>query len=795
MFSSIKVAVRSLARRPALTVVAVASLAVGIGVNSAVFSIVDALFLRPPAVQDPNSLVYVAGHFKDSGDTIVDWSDYQEIAGQTAAFSGATAYMRRGGMWRNGDEQTLLLVNAVADNYFELLGVRPVLGQLPDPKRDYDADPEPPLVLTNWFWRERMGARPDVIGKTMQFRDHLFRIAAVLPAQFRGVEALGFAHVWIPIGSWARYFKGDLERGSGQFEILARLRPGASLEQAQAQLDLVARRIESSDSRVPKGRALVASSVGRQLRNRFLPGILVMAVVCLVLLVACANVAAVLLAYAEARRREIGVRLALGAGRLALLRQFLTESAALASAGAAGGLLLAVWLITLAPALAPPSPVPLNFDFRIDMRLLFFTASAVITTLILFGLAPLVYSLRVSLLEALAGARTAGRTSKSFARYAFVAAQVALSVVIVAGAVVLVRALADARTIYPGYDTSRPLALLFSNTDSKRHESTVYEEAATRVSAVGGVEAVTYARHLPLVGSGAGASIAVIPQGAAPGAVPPQVYFNLVGPRFFEILGVRMTSGRSFADSDHYGGAPVVIVTAEAARRFWPGRDPLGKTLRVQNKLYEVIGVAADGRISTLHEALAPAVFLPASRMEWGETILIARTKVDPASVLKELARTAGRTPGLRVYQSETLRNLMQEALYGDWIPTVLGCGLAVIGLLLAAGGLYGAIAYAAQRRMSEFGVRLAVGARAAQVGVLVLKQAGLICCAGVPVGVGLFTAAYHYFGATLLRNRPLDATAIAAGTAVTILVVLSGAIVPAIRAARLDPVQVLRSE
>src|SRR5437660_892080 len=170
MWSSIKVAARSLARRPMIAGVAVASLAVGIGVNSAVFSIVDALFLRPPAVQNPDSLVYVAGSFKDSGSTILDWSDYQDIAGQTAAFSGTTAYMRRGGMWRNGDELTLLLVNAVADNYFELLGVKPALGQFPDPKRDYGADPEPPLVLTNWFWRERMGARPDVIGQTMQYR-------------------------------------------------------------------------------------------------------------------------------------------------------------------------------------------------------------------------------------------------------------------------------------------------------------------------------------------------------------------------------------------------------------------------------------------------------------------------------------------------------------------------------------------------------------------------------------------------------------------------------------------------
>jgi hypothetical protein len=546
-----KVAIRSLLRRPAVTVVAVVSLAVGIGVNSAVFSIVDALFLRPPAIRNPDNLVYVIGHFKDSGDAIFDWSDYQEMTVQASAFSGVTGYMRRGGEWRNGDEMTMLLVHCVADNYFDLLGVKPALGQIPEAGRDYSADPEPPLILTNWFWRERMGGRPDVIGQTMQFRDHVFRIAAVLPPGFQGVDSLGFAHVWIPAGSWARFWKNDLERGGGQFEVLGRLRQGATIEQAQAQLDLVARRIEESDSRVVKGRHFVARSIGKQFRERLLPGVLIMAVVSLVLLVACANVAAVLLAHAEARRREIGVRLALGAGRVALLR-----------------------------------------------------------------------------------------------------------------------ALAEARDIYPGYDTSRPLALVFASTygnGNKRAETAIYDEAVSRMLSAGGVETVTYARHLPLVDSGSGAYLSVVPEGSAADAVPPRIYFNLVGPRFFETLGVRMTSGRTFAVSDHHGGAPAAIVNAEAARRFWLGQNALGKTVRIRDRQYEIVGVATNGRIASLYETPAPAIFLPASRIDWGETILIARTKSDPAAVLKEIAKAAGRTTGLRVYMSTTLRTLVKDALYSDW--------------------------------------------------------------------------------------------------------------------------------
>jgi predicted permease len=480
------------------------------------------------------------------------------------------------------------------------------------------------------------------------------------------------------------------------------------------------------------------------------------------------------------------------------VRQFLTESVVLALTGAAAGLLLASWLLGALPALAPPTPFPLNFDFRIDLRLLLFTAACVMVTLVTFGLVPLGYALRVSLVESISGSRTAGRIRRSFLRNALVTGQVALCVVLAGGAVVLARALGDANEIYPGYDTSRPLALIWANSGyraASKPEHRLFAEAADRIAAIGGVEAVTYARHLPLVESGGGATLSVIPEGAPPDAAPPRVYFNLVGPKFFEVTGARMISGRIFADSDHHRGAPAAIINAEAARRFWPGQNPLGKTLRTDKEVYQVVGVAADGRIGSLHETPAPAVYLPASRMQWGETILIARTKPDPAAMVKELARAAARTNDLRVYQSATLRTVLKQALYLDWIPAVLGGFLAIIGLLLAAGGLYGAVSYSTQRRFSEFGLRMAVGARAGQVAALVLRHAALLCAVGVAAGVGLFIAAYHYYGAVLLRGRPMDPIAICIGAVITITAVAAGAVLPALRAARLDPVEVLRAE
>jgi hypothetical protein len=300
---------------------------------------------------------------------------------------------------------------------------------------------------------------------------------------------------------------------------------------------------------------------------------------------------------------------------------------------------------------------------------------------------------------------------------------------------------------------------------------------------------------VPFVGSGAGATISVVPEGQTPDSPALHVYFNLVGPKFFEVAGARLVSGRAFEDSDHSAGPPVAIVNAEAARRFWPKEQALGKLLRIENQSYQVVGIAADGVISDIHEAVAPAVYLSASRMRWGETVFLARTKPDPAVLVKELARSVDKIPGLRVYQSTTVRALMEGALYNDWIPTVLGGSLAIIGLLLAAGGLYGAVSHATERRRGEFGVRIAVGAKARDVAGLVVRQAALFCIAGVPVGAGLFVAAYRYYGASLLHDRPLDLVAISAGAVIAVTAVLGGAVLPAIRASRLDPVQVLRAE
>jgi ABC-type antimicrobial peptide transport system permease subunit len=331
--------------------------------------------------------------------------------------------------------------------------------------------------------------------------------------------------------------------------------------------------------------------------------------------------------------------------------------------------------------------------------------------------------------------------------------------------------------------------------DRSRPDTVIYGEAVDRIAAVGGVQAVTYARHLPLVGSGAGATLTVVPEGTPADAPPPRVYFNLVGPKFFEIMGVRMVSGRVFQDADHTGGTGVAIINAEAARRFWPSQNPIGKLLRIRKEPYQVVGVMADGRIGGLHETPAPVIYLPASRMKWGETILIARTQSDPAPILKELTRTAGETRGMRIYQSATLRTLMKQALYDDWIPTVLGGALAVIGLILAAGGLYGAASYSTERRMGEFGVRLAVGAKASHIAGLVIRQAAVLCAIGVPVGIGIFVAAYRFNAAVLLRDRPLEPVAVIIAAVITTVIVLAGSVVPALRATRVDPVRVLRAE
>ena len=322
MLASVRFAVRSFARRPSIAIVAVVSLAIGIGVNSAVFGIVDA-FLRPPAVEHPEGLVTVSGSFRDSGDTVISWPDYQDIASQIGAFPELAAFSQRGALYRDGDDVIQLPLTVVSDNYFSVLGVRPALGRFPEPGYNYDSDPTPPITISHSFWRKRLGGRADVIGQSVELTKKLFRVAAVLPPEFRGFSPVMTVEIWMPVGAWTKNGKEELQRGNGQFEAIGRLRAGISLQQAQAGLDPLAKRIEQTDSRVPRGRRLVAQSLGDQLHSRTRPGLLVLAAVALVLLTACANVAGVLLAHAESRRREIGIRMAIGASRGALARQFL----------------------------------------------------------------------------------------------------------------------------------------------------------------------------------------------------------------------------------------------------------------------------------------------------------------------------------------------------------------------------------------------------------------------------------------------------------------------------------------
>lgn len=801
MLGSLRIAVRSLARRPAISLVAVISLAVGIGVNSAVFSVVDA-FLRPPAVNDPYGLVTIAAHFRDSGSTIISWPDYEDIRSGTSAFSEVAAYSQRGASFRSGDENVHLRLTVASDNYFAVIGLRPMLGNVPGPNHDYAADPEPPVIVSYGFWQKRLGGKADVVGQRLELTRRFFRVAAVLPAEFRGFETTGVTDLWMPIGSWTKAFRAkvELQRGNGQFEAIGRLRAGTTLRQAQAQLDLLAKRIESENSVVPRGRALVVHSLGEELHQRFLPGILVLATVGLVLLAACANVASVLLVHADARRREIGIRIAVGASRVALTRQFLLESSTLAAAGAGCGLLLARWLLAIIPALSPPSPFPITLDMRFDHRLLLFTTAASVMAVVLFGVAPILYSLRTQVAAAIgASDRGAIGTPRAWLRGALVTTQIAISIVLVGGAAVLLGQLAEARKIYTGLDSARPMVLAHAGIEQSGTDMIQpFQSAADRLAAIPGVAAVTYARHVPLWASGSGASVSVLPGGASADAVPMRVGFNLTGPRYFETVGAKILRGRSFSDAECRTGTRSAILNATGAARFFGNEDPIGKLVRLareNGQAYQVVGIVADDRNSSIHETPKPYVYFPFAAMRWGEATMLTVTNGSAGPVLKDVTRAIQSTGELRVEDATTLETHLSDALYQDWMPTVLGTALASIGLILAAGGLYGAVSYAANRRRREFGVRLAMGARAGQIGALVLRQAILLCAFGVSLGGAAFALAWRHFGPTLLGGKPLDLAALGMAGVVTIAVVLAGALLPVIRAARVDPVEVLRSE
>ncbi len=805
MWNDLRHAARILASRPGWTAVAVLSLALGIGVNTTAFSIADAMFLRPMPVASPEQMMSLTAKYDGRSSEGFFFVEYRELAAGTTAFSGVTAFSSRGAMLKQNGESTLMAVHVADGNYFDVLGVAAQLGRTLRPELDSSPDAQPAVVMSYGLWQRKFGGDPGIVGKTIQLNDAFVQVVGVMPKSFPGLERGYLTDLWESPAAWtvSTNARSDIEeRRSRQFEVIARLKPGVTKEQALAQVAGVGRRLKEADP-ATNGHITFHAAMAReeQLAAAMKPVGILLAIVALVLWIACGNVAGLQLAQAEGRRREIGIRQALGASRARLVRQMITESALLAAAGTVVGLLLARWLQGMLPALLPPGPFQVDYGLRLDSRVYAFTLAAAVLTVLLFGLAPALRASKMDVTPALKDGAGSGR-QKLWMRSFVVAAQIGLAVVLLNAAGLLLRSFMHTRAESPGFDTARNMACLFMVSGMKTFDgpevTVTYERLREEAAALPGVRRVTYARRLPMFSSGGGATVKMeFPSLKLPDEQKvARLHYNEVGPGYFETIGTRVLQGRAFGSQDSAEGARVVMVSEALARQYFPKGGALDQHVLVRGKAARIVGIVENARVNSIHEPPQPFVYFPFAQMPSGESTLMMETLGDPVAVAAAAKKMVQRiAPEAMVLSTVTLEDHMKEVMFQDWVQAVLSSGVAALGVLLASVGLFAAVSYAVGRRTKEFGVRLALGAQRRDVFVMVVKQALLMAGVGAVVGLAGTLAASRLLRGVLYGVEPNDALTLAVSTILAALVAVAASLAPARRAVQVDPVQALRWE
>ncbi len=819
LWQDIKYGSRMLLHNPGFTLVAALSLALGIGANTTIFSLVNALLLRALPVEDPGELVWVyTSDFSGPPYGTSSYPDFLDFRGKGEAFSGVLASSSQPLSMSSDGVTERVLGEIVTGNYFTLLGVKPALGRTFLPEEDQSPGKYPVAIVSHGMWQRRFGSDPGLLGRTIALNGHLFTVVGIARERFTGVTPLLPTDIWVPMMMQQQLSGGRdrlSQRGSRWLTVLGRLKPGVPLRQAQASFQVLASQLKETYPQnwidvKQQGRRLTLvpeseTRVPPPLRGAILGFMsLLMGVVGLVLLIACANIANLLLARATRRRKEIAIRLSLGAAQSRLLRQLLTESILLSVLGGALGLVLAFWTTGLLLAFKPPIPLPIALDFSVDARVLVFTLLLSILTGIFFGLAPALHAARPDLVPALkdeSGA-AAGGFSKSRLRSAFVVAQVALSLLLLIAAGLFLRSLRNAHAIDPGFDPSNVLLMSvdlrlqgYSQTGAKEFCNRLLE----RVRSLPGVASASLAASTPLSLVGSRRGTFVEGYNRRPGE-DMEFHYNVVAPEYFQTMRIKIVRGRPFTPQDTESAPGVVIVNETFARRFWSGQDSLGKRFSIsgpQGRLLEVVGIASDGKYNTLGEDPTPFFYLPAEQnFQSSAMTLLVRTATDPEGLLAPV-RAEFRTldKNLPVTEVKTLVEHMGLSLFpARAAATLLGI-FGAVALLLAAVGIYGVMSFAVSQRTHEIGIRIALGARPGDVLKLVVRQGMALTTLGLMLGLIAAYALTRLLASLLYGISVTDPVTFSMISLLLALVAFLASYIPARRATRIDPLVALRYE
>jgi putative ABC transport system permease protein len=804
MVHDVKQAIRALLKAPGFTAIVVAVLALGIGANTAIFSIVYGVMLKPLPFADAPRLVAIqsmTGHDRDGACSFPDFADWKAQSttiDRMGAYAGASVAMTGHG------EATNLAAALVTPDLLPLVGVTPVTGRM------FQAEDDRPgaagvAIISETLWQRRFSRDAAIVGRAVMLDGQPFTIVGVLPAWFEFPIRPDRVEVWLPLGAVPLSAQWKEVRGARFLHAVGHVRPGATLAQAQAEIDTIAGRLASAYPQSNSDRAARVTPLQDLLVHDFRLGLIVLlAAVAAVLLIACGNVANLLLARGMGRQREMAIRAALGASRMQLIRQLLTESLVLSVVAGMAGLLIALWGVAALVA-ASPVDIPRLQSVRIDRGVLAFTMLVSVVTGVFFGLVPALHLSGSNAGETLKDAtRGSSGAHSTRTRQTLVVAEVALSLVLLAGAGLLVRSLIGLRHVNPGFVAERAVAMELSLPESRYVNPAAqigfYNRLLADMRVVPGVAASALATTLPLSGNDMGVGFTV------EGHPPPDSrtrlsagYFS-VSPDYFKTIGIPILKGRPFTDHDDATAPGVVIVSDTMARKYWPNEDPIGKRLVIgvdRNKApREVVGIVGDVKQSGLSEPMRPAMYTPFPQAPWPFLAAVVRAQANPLAVGGALrAAVAHLDPDEPPGDVKTIDEYLANAIATPRFTAVLVGGFAGLALVLAGVGLYGVMAFSVAQRRREIGIRMALGAQASNVRSLVVSQA--LRMGAIGMGAGLLGAlvATRVLQDLLFGVSPNDPATFAAVCVMLLGVLLVAAYLPARRATQVDPLVALRAD
>jgi predicted permease len=812
IWQDLRYGVRQLARQRLFTIVAVLTLGLGIGANTTVFSVSNALLFRPLPVSEPDRLLTVfASHVGGSRFDIVSYPDYLDLRERSAAFSGLAAHCSFGVSLRQGGGAKVVMGQTVSWNYFDVVGVRPVLGRAFRPEEDETEGSHPVAILSHRAWKEGFDGDAEILGRAVFINDRPFAVVGVAPEGFTGLNSVMAPDVWVPTMMVNQAFPYPVNlagRSDPWLTLVGRLQPGTSRARAQGELDRLAADLAREHPGENRGKGFTAVEVNR---TRILPNQttasaerfagLLMAVVALVLLVACFNVAHLSLARAARRTREIALRTALGASRSRIARQLLTESTLLALLAGGAGLLMALWTTSLLSSQTLSREFPLELSVDPDRRVLAFALLLSVVTGVVFGLAPALQSLRFgqyAMLKDQSRSVGPGRGG-AWVQRGLVIGQIAVSVVLLVGAGLFLGGLRSALEVDPGFSLRHglvaPVNLGYGDYTRAEGEA-FFRQLEARVEALPGVRSVAFSAALPL-GESHGHHDARI-DGYEPGPDEHMLFKrNMLDPDFLDTMGISLVRGRGFTRLDQADTQPVALVNETMARRYWPDGDALGGVVRADHGVPRiVVGVIQDGKYRTLSEPPQPYLCIPMAQADYLQRrILVLRTAGDPDGLLPLVEQELRALDPALPVSITTVAEMRDRTLGSARGPALALTLFALLALSLAMIGVYGVVAYMVSGRTREFGVRLALGARSGEIVRLVLRHAISTTLVGIGAGTALAVASTRLLSGFLFGVDPLEPAVFAAVCLTLAITAMVAAALPARRAGRLDPASILRDE